>query len=32
MGLNMRLAAPQADVLRISDIYAAEHEIDRDRD
>ena len=32
MGLNMRLAAPQADVLRISDISAAEHEIDRDRD
>ena len=28
----MDLKGLQADVLRISDIYAAEHEIDRDRD
>ena len=28
----MELKALQADVLRISDIYAAEHGIDRDRD
>lgn len=28
----MDLKALQADVLRISDIYAAEHSIDRDRD
>jgi len=28
----MRLASLQADVLRISDIYAREHGIDRDRD
>lgn len=28
----MDLKALQADVLRISDIYAAEHAIDRDRD
>ena len=28
----MDLKALQADVLRISDIYAAEHGIDRDRD
>jgi NTP pyrophosphatase (non-canonical NTP hydrolase) len=28
----MKLKALQADVLRISDIYAAEHGIDRDRD
>lgn len=28
----MQLKALQADVLRISDIYAAEHAIDRDRD
>ena len=28
----MNLKDLQADVLRISDIYAAEHDIDRDRD
>ena len=28
----MDLKALQADVLKISDIYAAEHDIDRDRD
>jgi len=30
--MALDLAALQADVLRISDIYAAEHGIDRDRD
>lgn len=30
--MALDLAALQADVLRISDIYAAEHQIDRDRD
>ena len=30
--MGLELSALQADVLRISDIYAAEHGIDRDRD